>query len=142
MFFLNQFEILQVTSFSPPSLTLKGFWFGFNHPENLRGHPLSSVPWGRRGTVVSWANRFVGVRCRPAPRRRPAVRRPAPIRPWYVRVLDSTGKPFPCEACPGNFSAGRKQNVPFSFSFDPHPANPNQFLSALLRSRSSGVLPP
>ena len=27
----------------------------------------------------------------PAPPRRPAVRRPVPTCPWYVRVLDSTG---------------------------------------------------
>ena len=26
----------------------------------------------------------------PAPPRRPTLRRPEPIRPWYVRVLDST----------------------------------------------------
>ena len=49
------------------------------------------MPWYVRGTVVSWANRSVGVPSCPAPLRRPAVRRPDPTRPWYVRVLDSTG---------------------------------------------------
>ena len=47
------------------------------------------------GTVASWANRLVGVpSCPSPPRRRPAVRRPAPIRPWYVRVLDSRGSNY------------------------------------------------
>ena len=41
--------------------------------------------------LVSWANCFVGVQSCPAPPRRPAVR-PDPTRPWYVRVLDSTGR--------------------------------------------------
>ena len=40
-------------------------------------------------TLVSWANRSVGVQSCPTPPRRPAVR-PDPTRPWYVRVLDST----------------------------------------------------
>ena len=50
---------------------------------------LSSMPWGARGSVVSWANRLAGVPARPAPPR-PAERRPASNRPWYVQVLDST----------------------------------------------------
>ena len=45
---------------------------------------------GERGTVVSRANRSVGVPSCLAPLRRPAVRRPDPTSPWYVRVLDST----------------------------------------------------
>ena len=52
---------------------------------------VCSMPWKVRGTVVSWANRSVGVLSCPAPPPRPAVRRPDPTSPWYVRVLDSTG---------------------------------------------------
>ena len=48
------------------------------------------MPRGAKGTVVFWANRPVGVPSCPAPPRRSAVRRPAPTRLWYVRVLDST----------------------------------------------------
>ena len=53
---------------------------------------LSSMPWRARGTVVSCANKRVGVPCcraRPAqpPRRAP----PDPTRSWSVKVLDSTG---------------------------------------------------
>ena len=51
------------------------------------------MPWGVRGTLFSWANCSVGVPSCPAPPRRPAVR-PDPTRPWYVRVLDSTGVPY------------------------------------------------
>ena len=45
-----------------------------------------------KGTVVFWANRPIGVPSYRAPPRRSAVRRPAPTRPWYVRVLDSTNR--------------------------------------------------
>ena len=55
-----------------------------------RSCDVSTMPWGVRGTFVSWANCFVGVQTCPAPSRRPAVR-PDPTCPWYVRVLDSTG---------------------------------------------------
>ena len=50
---------------------------------------VSSMPWGVRRTLVSWANCSVGVPSCPVPPRRPAVR-PDPTLPWYVRVLDST----------------------------------------------------
>ena len=52
---------------------------------------VRTMLWKVRGTVVSWANGSVGVPSCPAPPRRPAKRRPDPTRPWYVRVLDSTG---------------------------------------------------
>ena len=55
-----------------------------------RSREVSSIPWGVRGTLVSWENCSVGVPSCPARPRRSA-RRPDPIRPWYVRVLDSTG---------------------------------------------------
>ena len=55
---------------------------------------VSSMPWGVRGTHVSWANCFVCVPTCPAPPRRPAVR-PDPTRPWYVWVLDSTDYMLP-----------------------------------------------
>ena len=58
-----------------------------------RSGELSAMPWRVRGTLVSWANCFVGVPSCPAPPRRPAAR-PDPTRPWYVRVLDSTCNPF------------------------------------------------
>ena len=48
-----------------------------------------SMPWGVRGTLVSWANCSVGVPSCPAPPRHPAVR-PDPTRPWYVRVFKIT----------------------------------------------------
>ena len=47
------------------------------------------MPWKVRGPVPSLANSPVGVLCCPA-QPRPAVRRPDPTRPLYVRVLDST----------------------------------------------------
>ena len=56
-----------------------------------RSEHVCSIPWKVRGSVVSWANRPVGVPSCPAPPRRPAVRRPVPTRPWYVRVSNSTG---------------------------------------------------
>ena len=42
--------------------------------------------WWARGTDVPWASRAVDIFSGPA------MRRPAPTRPWYVRVLDSAGK--------------------------------------------------
>ena len=51
-------------------------------------------PMGAKGSVVSWANRPVGVPCQHIHRERTAGRvlpRLAPPRPWYVRVWDSTG---------------------------------------------------
>ena len=58
-----------------------------------RSGQLSSMPWRAAWSVVSWANRSVGVpNCLAPPRPATAVRRPAPTRPWYVRVLDSTRK--------------------------------------------------
>ena len=48
------------------------------------------MPWGVQGTLVFWAYCSVGVPSCPALPRRPAVR-PDPTRPWYVRVLESTG---------------------------------------------------
>ena len=42
------------------------------------------------GTGVSWANSSVGTQSCPIPPGRSAGR-PDPTRPWYVRVLDSTG---------------------------------------------------
>ena len=56
-----------------------------------RSGDASSMLWGVRGTFVSLANCSVGVPSCPAPPRRPAVR-PDPTRPWYVRILDSTGR--------------------------------------------------
>ena len=52
-----------------------------------RSGQLSTMPRRVKGTVLFWANR----RTAPPPRR-PAVRRPAPTSPWYVRVLDSKNK--------------------------------------------------
>ena len=55
-----------------------------------RSDDVSSMPWRVRGRLVSCANNSVGIQsCLTTPRR-PAVR-PDPNRPWYVRVLDSTG---------------------------------------------------
>ena len=52
-----------------------------------RSSDVCSMPWGVRGSLVSWAD------CSALPR--PAVR-PDPTRPLYVRVLDSTGyRPVP-----------------------------------------------
>ena len=56
-----------------------------------RSRQLFSMQWRARETVVSWAQRPVGVASGPARPRRAAVRRPAATRPWYVRVLDSPG---------------------------------------------------
>ena len=57
--------------------------------------PLRTVvlmPWGARGSGLSWADRPVGVPSCPAPPCPAAVRRPEPSRPWYVRVLDPTNR--------------------------------------------------
>ena len=55
---------------------------------------LSSSLWWTRETYASWANRTVDVPFRPA------IRSPAPIRPWYVRILDSAGlKAMPKGTC-------------------------------------------
>ena len=56
-----------------------------------RSGRVCSMPLRVQGSFVSWANRSIGVLSCPTPPRRPAVRRPDPTRPWYVRVLDSTG---------------------------------------------------
>ena len=55
-----------------------------------RSGDVSSMPWRVRGTLVLWANSSVGTQSCPTPRGRPAGR-PDSTRPWYVRVLDSTG---------------------------------------------------
>ena len=55
-----------------------------------RSGDVSSMPWGIRRTLASWANSSVGIQSCPTSPRRPAVR-PDPTRPWYVRVSDSTG---------------------------------------------------
>ena len=55
-------------------------------PKN-RSKWFSRMPWGQTNSVVSWAKPS---RRRLAPLtspRRPAVRRPAPTRPWYVRWI-------------------------------------------------------
>ena len=49
-------------------------------PKGRPGH-LSSTPWGARGSVVSWANRHVGVPSCPSPLRPGAPRCAAPPRP-------------------------------------------------------------
>ena len=81
---------LSTAGFVPPSVYI-GFPL-FVLPRKRSGQ-LSSMPWGARGSVVSTdpsASR--PVRSRSAlPPRRPALRRPEPFSPWYVRVLDSTG---------------------------------------------------
>ena len=53
---------------------------------------LSSMPWGTRGTVVSCAEKPVGVpSCRARRAQPPCCAPPDPTRPWCARVLDSTG---------------------------------------------------
>ena len=55
-----------------------------------RSSDLCSMPWGVRGSLVSWANCSVGIiQFCPTPPGRPAVC-PDPTRRWYVRVLDPT----------------------------------------------------
>ena len=56
-----------------------------------RSGDACSMPWGVRGTLVSWADCSVGAPSCRAPPRRPAVR-PDPTHPWYVQVLDSTSR--------------------------------------------------
>ena len=73
-----------------PARGMSGFWIRqvyirirlFVFPKG-RSRQLSSLLWWARGSDVSWANRTVNVPSGPA------MRRPAPTRPWYVRVLDS-----------------------------------------------------
>ena len=51
------------------------------------------MPWRERWTFVSWANNSVGTQsCPTSPGR--SAGRSDPTRPWYVRVLDSTGQKF------------------------------------------------
>ena len=65
------------------------------------------MPWRERWTFVSWANNSVGTKsCPTSPGR--SAGRSDPTRPWYVRVLDSTGKPFSRKACPGIVSKTRR----------------------------------
>ena len=52
---------------------------------------VSSKVLREQGMVVAWANGSAGALSCPAMLRRPAMRRPYPTRPWYVRILDSTG---------------------------------------------------
>ena len=52
------------------------------------------MPWGNEGRLSpGWTDPSASRPAwpHPAPLRRPAVRRLDPTRPWYVRVLDSTG---------------------------------------------------
>ena len=87
------------TACQPLTLFLHSVYIGFRFFVLLekRSGDVSSMPWGVRGTLVSWAYCSVGVPSCPAPPRRPAVR-PDPTRPWYVRVLDSPGKRIPVES--------------------------------------------
>ena len=48
------------------------------------------MAWRERWTFVSWANSSVGTQSCPTPPGRSAGRSD-PTRPWYGRVLDSTG---------------------------------------------------
>ena len=49
------------------------------------------MPWGTRdGSPLGGPIRRRPVLPSPAPPRRPAMRRPDPTRPWYVRILDLT----------------------------------------------------
>ena len=48
------------------------------------------MPWRERWTFVSWVNNSVGTQSCPTPPSRFAGRSD-PTRPWYVRILDSTG---------------------------------------------------
>ena len=76
--------------FVPPSIYI-GFRV-FVLPKTHSGK-VSAMLWRRRGTVVSGANRPVGVPSCPASFPTPPRRAlPAPTRPWYPRVLDSTNK--------------------------------------------------
>ena len=55
-----------------------------------RSSDVSAIPWRVHGTCVSWPNKSIGTQSCPTPPGRSAGR-PDPTRPWYVRVLDSTG---------------------------------------------------
>ena len=60
-------------------------------PESCSGQ-LSSIPRRARGTVLSCANKHVGVpSCRAPPAQPPRRAPPDPTSPWCVRVLVSTG---------------------------------------------------
>ena len=55
-----------------------------------RSSDVSAIPWRVHGTYVPWPNKSIGTQsCSTLPGR--SARRPDPTRPWYVRVLDSTG---------------------------------------------------
>ena len=106
------------------------------------------MPRIAKGTVVFWANQPVGVPSYLAPPRRSAVRRPVPTRPWYVRVLDSTGRrwvgvirrcggvlryvgiPGPENEEPPStiFGAERTKNPPISHLLDPKTEEPSHIL--------------
>ena len=74
--------------FVPPTVYI-GFLL-FALPKRCSGR-LSSMPWRARGTVVSCANKHVGVpSCRARPAQPPRRAPPDSTRPWCVRVLDST----------------------------------------------------
>ena len=61
-----------------PACGVSGFWI------------RQSMLWKVRWTFVSWANSSVGTQsCLTSPGR--SAGRPDPTRPWYVRVLGSTG---------------------------------------------------
>ena len=86
----------------------------------IRSGQVCSMPWRARGTV------FVGepTHRRPvlpgsAPPRCPAMRRPDPTRPSYVRVLGSTGRKWECRLFSGrtDTSASRPAR--------PRPARPS-----------------
>ena len=111
-----------------------------------RSGDVSSMLWGTRGTLVSWANCCVCVPPSPAPPRCPSVR-PDPTRPWYVRVLDpthcfksdflcpcfrkDTSKIFLLVRCPG-MKAGTV--VPLAHRPAAVPFRPNQPCPALIRT--------
>ena len=79
---------LSTAGFVPPSVCI-----GFRLFVLLgkRSGDVSSMLWRVRGRIVPLAHSSVGEQSCPTPPRHPAVR-PVATRPWYVRVLDSTGK--------------------------------------------------
>ena len=59
-----------------------------------RSRDVFSMLWRVRRTLVSWANSSVGIQfCSTPPVLPDPAVRPDPTRPWFVRVLDSTGQP-------------------------------------------------
>ena len=60
--------------------------------ESFRTVVFDALGGERVGCVLGKPTRRRLVLPGPAPPRRPALRCPEPIRPWYVRVLDSTGR--------------------------------------------------